>query len=818
MTVNVDTYRYVLTMPDALHRLGIDVGRNGFISCPNHNESEASCKVYEDHVHCFGCGFHADTIGIVRHVLGLDFWDCLEWIAREAGLPPPKTDPETQKIYEARQSISEILEQIFADARKDPQPGVDYLTARGISEDVSRDVVGYLSKDYKPPDIDAAERAGLYSSKGNFLFRDRLIIPVRHNGMIVNLYGRALSPDHKPPHIYGATTTLRMPSTLWGLDTRRNGSHCYLTEGIIDALTLESHGFHALAVFGTQGLTDERVELLKRWKVEKVTLVFDTEANESGHKGALKAGEKLFRAGLDVRIVEIPLPDEAIKVDVNSYFQDHTAEDFGKLEATEYFQYLLDSIPTGGSLRETYTEIRAVLKIIAHQPELLWKGLVDQVGKRFPDFPRQKLLKEIGELKAADTEKAEKSTRFRPLEYVERIVAETPVICFDGRFFRYEDGCYRLEYPEEIDQRTIALIGPDTQSQHLEAVRKFLNSTQFVRPDGVNPRQWLNLRNKLLDLESGSVIDHTPDVLSTVQSQTEFNPEAECPLWTQTVEEILPDPESRKLLAQIFGYSLTADNSYQKGFVFYGEGANGKSVVTAILLALVGKDNCSALHLADFKDKFRLAELQNRLVNLSAEVDAKGLINDARIKAIITGDPMTAERKNQQPFVFTPFCKLIISCNHLPQTTDRSHGYFRRWIILPFPVTFPPEKWDRQRAHKIIQTELSGVLNWSIAGLKLLKDKGHFIEPQATIEALQEYRRQTDPTIEFIEERLRVVDQDDHGSTLQEVYKAYQSWTGETGTQPLGRNNFYKALSRNLKREQVKDREVGRFIPGVFLL
>jgi putative DNA primase/helicase len=352
----------------------------------------------------------------------------------------------------------------------------------------------------------------------------------------------------------------------------------------------------------------------------------------------------------------------------------------------------------------------------------------------------------------------------------------------------------------------------------LEAVRKFLNSTQFVRPERVNPRKWLNLRNKLLDLESGSVIDHTPDVLSTVQSQTEFNPKAECPLWTQTVEEILPDPDSRKLLAQIFGYSLTADNSYQKSFVFHGEGANGKSVVTAILLALVGKDNCSALHLADFKDKFRLAELQNRLVNFSAEVDAKGLINDARIKAIITGDPMTAERKNQQPFVFTPFCKLIISCNHLPQTTDRSHGYFRRWIILPFPVTFPPERWDRHRAHKIIQTELSGVLNWSIAGLKLLKDKGHFIEPQATVEALQEYRRQTDPTIEFIEERLRVVDEHDHGSPLQEVYKAYQSWTGDSGTQPLGRNNFYKSLCRNIGREQAKDREIGRFIPGLYLL
>jgi putative DNA primase/helicase len=319
-------------------------------------------------------------------------------------------------------------------------------------------------------------------------------------------------------------------------------------------------------------------------------------------------------------------------------------------------------------------------------------------------------------------------------------------------------------------------------------------------------------------MESGEFKPHSPDHLSTVQSQTSFEPGDECSLWLQTVKEILPDPESQRLLSQIFGYCLTPDNSHQKGFIFYGDGANGKSVITDVLETLAGSENCSALHLGDFKERFRLAELQNKLINFSTEVEAKGLVDDARIKGIISGDPLTAERKNQQPFVFRPFVKLIVSCNNLPQTTDKSYGYFRRWVILPFTQTFSTATRDRRRAKTIIETELSGVLNWAIGGYKSLKDMGTFIEPKASTEAHEKYRRQIDPSIEFVDEQLRILD-GSTGSPMKEILKKYQAWTQDNGIQALGRNNFYKALERATKRKITKNDDTGaRYLPGVFLL
>ncbi len=145
----------------------------------------------------------------------------------------------------------------------------------------------------------------------------------------------------------------------------------------------------------------------------------------------------------------------------------------------------------------------------------------------------------------------------------------------------------------------------------------------------MNPRGVLNLKNGLLNLESGTLDPHTPEVLTTVQTETAFDPAAECPLWLQTIEEILPDPESRHLLAQIAGYCLTPDNSHQKAFILYGEGSNGKSVITDVLEALIGRENFAALHLSDLKERFRLTELQNKLVNFISEVESKGLVDDA---------------------------------------------------------------------------------------------------------------------------------------------------------------------------------------------
>lgn len=737
-----------------------------------------------------------DVIGAVQHFRDSGFWEALDWIADEAGLPRPRRDPEAQRYYEAVKSISDVYAAVFADALKNPEHVLACLEGRGINRSILEGLAGYLPRDYDPSDQSAAEKAGLYSQKGNFLFADRSIIPIYHQGRIVNLYGRALDPKREPKHIYCATTEPPQEQTLFGLDRHRKQQRVYLTEAIIDCLTLWTHGIPAISSYGTQGLTDSRIEALKKTGIEKVTLVFDSDSNGSGQKGALEAGEKLFRAELDVEIVSLPLELGEEKQDVNSYFQNHTRADFERLPRREFFDLRLDAVPQDGTPREKYRALEPALKLVAGQPDLQWREYVDEIHKRFPGYDRRKLEKALSDFHKGADSAAAKREKFLPLDYAEKIRTEAPVIFFDGRFYRYEHGVYRPWYDQEIDQQTIAMFGPEVQPSHLNAVRAMLESIGFIRPENVNPSGLLNLWNGVLNLASGEFLQHCPEILTTVQSEAAFDSKATCQLWLETIAQILPDVEMRHLLAQIFGYCLTPDNSQQKGFILTGEGANGKSVITDVLEALAGRENCSALHLSDFRERFRLAELQNRLINFTTEVEARGLVNDARLKGVITGDPITAERKQQDPFVFRPFVKLVISCNSLPPTADKTHGYFRRWIILPFTETFSEKRGnlDRGRAQRVIKDELPGVLNWAIGGYKSLMDAGAFAEPAASKDALEQYRSDSDPIITFTEECLRKVS----GMTtpLKEIYPKYVTWTKESGLEPLGRNNFRKGLER----------------------
>src|SRR5208337_3942447 len=119
-------------------------------------------------------------------------------------------------------------------------------------------------------------------------------------------------------HCYPATTSPPMPQVLWNLDACRGEREIIMVESIIDALTFIDRGItNGVAAFGTGGLNDAWVELLKQTKIERIILVYDTDANkyESGEKGALRAGEMLFRAEYEVLIVTLPLDDGAGKSD-----------------------------------------------------------------------------------------------------------------------------------------------------------------------------------------------------------------------------------------------------------------------------------------------------------------------------------------------------------------------------------------------------------------------------------------------------------------------------------------------------------------------
>lgn len=56
--------------------------KRGQILCPFHEEKTPSCKIYPDHLHCFGCGKSLDTIGYIMETQGLSFIDSVKYLCQ----------------------------------------------------------------------------------------------------------------------------------------------------------------------------------------------------------------------------------------------------------------------------------------------------------------------------------------------------------------------------------------------------------------------------------------------------------------------------------------------------------------------------------------------------------------------------------------------------------------------------------------------------------------------------------------------------------------------------------------------------------------
>lgn len=94
-----ETIKSLITMGDIFQKYGFDVGRNGFLCCPFHQEKTASLKAYKDDTrwHCFGCGAGGDVITFVMMLYHINFSQAIVRINSDfaLGLTNEKPDSRT---------------------------------------------------------------------------------------------------------------------------------------------------------------------------------------------------------------------------------------------------------------------------------------------------------------------------------------------------------------------------------------------------------------------------------------------------------------------------------------------------------------------------------------------------------------------------------------------------------------------------------------------------------------------------------------------------------------------------------------------------
>lgn len=381
-----------------------------------------------------------------------------------------------------------------------------------------------------------------------------------------------------------------------------------------------------------------------------------------------------------------------------------------------------------------------------------------------------------------------------------------------GSWLRYDGRIYRTVPREELTADIMAYLrstpARDRATQHtlnsilvnLTATESCLVPSSTELPAKKEGDSWVTcqnlviVENGILDLAAvrkGSdtqvLSPHTPNLVSTVILPYAYDPTAQCPRWIRFLDEIFPDESCRQLLQQIFGYCLTLDTSLQKFFVFIGTGANGKSVVLAVLRLLVGAENVSALPLAKFGSNHELVITLGKLLNITSEVGEVERIDEGLLKQFTGGDIMHFNPKYEKPFTAKPTAKLVVGTNTRPAFKDRSDGTWRRLIVLPFPVVIPEDKRNPCLENDLAK-ELSGILNWAIAGAHALYEQGRFIETQTALDAREQFRRESSSARLFLGECC--YEQTDGEMPKRKLYSLYKDYCDSRGYKPSNAHTF----------------------------
>lgn len=255
----------------------------------------------------------------------------------------------------------------------------------------------------------------------------------------------------------------------------------------------------------------------------------------------------------------------------------------------------------------------------------------------------------------------------------------------------------------------------------------------------------------------------------------------------------LHDPELAALLQEIFGYCLLSTTTAEAAFFLVGEGANGKSVATSILEAMVGSQFCSAMSLETLTTRpFATAHLVAKRLNISNEEESKYMKTD-KFKQLVSGNSITAERKFGATFEFGPSAKYVFCSNVMPTFGDLVYGTRRRIIIVPFSRVFKNGERDHALRQRLL-TELPAIISWSLKGAeRLVKHDYFFSESSASAKAAIEHESESSSAFRYLRESYQ-----SEGERFficsDAIYESYTAWCKSRNKKPVNYYNFIRSI------------------------
>jgi DNA primase len=336
--MEISEIKQQLTLARVLQHYGLKPDKHLRLHCPFHEDKTPSLQVYyKTHTaYCFSsnCKTHGqsmDVIDFVMHKENCTKHEALEKCKQLIGGTASK--PTGEQL--TRTAVLTRMFTYFKNAVHSSKPAQEYIKGRSL--DVARLEIGYNTGQFHHGTrrdelliqscmdiglLSRHDRAGRTGEEAYKPFAKYCLVFALRNpaGQVAGLYFRSMINDNDQRHFY-----LKDRQGLYPRYPATDTKKLILTESIIDAATLLqlpaiTSPYSVLALYGTNGLTDEHLDAIKELP-HLDEIVFWLNADAPGGEATKKHAATLQALYPQLIITQVYMPDGE---DINSLAQTHS--------------------------------------------------------------------------------------------------------------------------------------------------------------------------------------------------------------------------------------------------------------------------------------------------------------------------------------------------------------------------------------------------------------------------------------------------------------------------------------------------------------
>ena len=309
----------------------------------------------------------------------------------------------------------------------------------------------------------------------------------------------------------------------------------------------------------------------------------------------------------------------------------------------------------------------------------------------------------------------------------------------------------------------------------------------------------LNTPDGTVDLRTGQIHEHRPkDYCTKITAASPGTDGAD--IFAVFLDEItVHDSDLARYLQDISGLCAIGVVKREELIIIEGEGSNGKSTFFNLIFRVLGDYagmlSAETLTTTSRKNKSpEYAELRGKRLIIAAELEESERLDTSVVKKLCSTDPILAEKKYKDPFVFVPSHHVILYTNHLPKVGTNDNGTWRRLVTVPFKARFEEGKGQiKDYASYLFEHCAGAVLTWIIEGAKrVIGQEFNISKPDCVKDAIKQYREESDWLAAFIADRCEICWT--HTVTGGVLYDAYKNYCEDSGEFLRNRHDFVNAL------------------------